>query len=136
MYGLLLYGVFAAINFSVLKRASMSPMNAMGAGREMFMVLIFLRIIGIYLFLPAMTAGLITQEKERDSLLLLFLTELKPCKSCFKNSAGDWWRSCRSCSSGCRSARSATPTAACRRNSYSSGFGCFFSHACKWPRSR
>ncbi len=78
VYGLLLYGVFAAINFSALKRASLSPMNAMGAGREMFMVLIFLQIIGIYLFLPAMTAGLITQEKERDSLVLLFLTELKP----------------------------------------------------------
>lgn len=78
VYGLLLYGVFAAINFSTLKRASLSPMNAIGAGREMFMVLIFLQIIGIYLFLPAMTAGLITQEKERDSLVLLFLTELKP----------------------------------------------------------
>ena len=78
VYGLLLYGVFAAINFSALKRASLSPMNAMGAGREMFMVLIFLQIIGIFLFLPAMTAGLITQEKERDSLVLLFLTELKP----------------------------------------------------------
>ena len=78
VYGLLLYGVFASINFSVLKRASLSPMNAMGAGREMFIVLIFLQIIGIYLFLPAMTAGLITQEKERDSLVLLFLTELTP----------------------------------------------------------
>ena len=78
VYALLLCGIFGAVTFSALQRAYSSPMFAMGMGREMFLILTMLQIAGIYLFLPAMACGLITQEKERDSLVLLFLTELGP----------------------------------------------------------
>ena len=78
VYALLLFGFFVAINQSTLRRAASNPLYAMGAGQSMFAVLIVLQLIGIYLFLPAFTAGLITQEKERDSLALLLLTELTP----------------------------------------------------------
>ena len=78
VYALLLFGFFAGINESTLRHAAANPLNAMGAGRNMFDVLIVLQLAGIYLFLPAFTAGLITQEKERDSLVLLLLTELSP----------------------------------------------------------
>ena len=77
-YAVLLFLFFTLQNASTLKNAARDPLNSMGAGQQMFNTLIFLQLIGIYLFLPALTAGLITQEKERDSLVLLFLTELKP----------------------------------------------------------
>ena len=78
VYALLLMTFFLAINYSELRNMSLSPLYAMGMGREMFEVLVVLQIVGICLFLPAFAAGLITQEKERDSLALLFLTELSP----------------------------------------------------------
>ncbi len=78
VYALLLFGFFAGMNESVFRRAAESALNAMGTGREMFLTLMVLQAFGIYLFLPAMMAGQITQEKERDSLVLLFLTELGP----------------------------------------------------------
>ena len=78
VYALLLYGTFGAFLAPKLEFAGTPSMAAMGLGSSLFLSLIFFQLLGIYLFLPAMTCGLITQEKERDSLVLLFLTELKP----------------------------------------------------------
>ena len=78
VYALLLFGFFVGMNESTLRNAASNPLNAMGSGQNMFEVLIVLQLVGICLFLPAFTAGLITQEKERDSLVLLLLTELTP----------------------------------------------------------
>ncbi len=78
VYALLLITFFLAINHSTLRNMSLIPLYAMGMGRAMFGVLVMLQLVGICLFLPAFAAGLITQEKERDSLALLFLTELSP----------------------------------------------------------
>ncbi len=78
VYALLLYGSFAAFLHPKLNYAGATVLGAMGMGRDLFYSLIVFQMFGIYLFLPAFTAGLITQEKERDSLVLLFLTELKP----------------------------------------------------------
>ena len=50
----------------------------LGRGRMMFEYLTILQFLGIYLFLPAMMAGVITTEKERESLALLFLTDMGP----------------------------------------------------------
>ena len=55
-----------------------SPLQAMGAGRQLFEQLCMLQAGGIALFLPALMCGRIAQEKERDSLVLLLLTELRP----------------------------------------------------------
>jgi ABC-type transport system involved in multi-copper enzyme maturation permease subunit len=55
-----------------------SPLAALGRGRDMYMVIVFLQFAGVYLFMPAITCGVLTQEKERDSLQLLFLTRLGP----------------------------------------------------------
>jgi ABC-type transport system involved in multi-copper enzyme maturation permease subunit len=49
-----------------------------GSGRTMFLSIVYLQFAGIYLFLPAMMCGVITQEKERSSLELLLLTSLRP----------------------------------------------------------
>ena len=50
----------------------------LGEGRAMFLQLVSLQFYAIYLFLPAMTAGVLTSEKEHDTLTLLLLTTMRP----------------------------------------------------------
>jgi ABC-type transport system involved in multi-copper enzyme maturation permease subunit len=62
--------------------------SRLGIGREIFDEFIALQAVGIALFLPAMMCGCITQEKERDSLVLLLLTELRPWQILFQKYLG------------------------------------------------
>lgn len=77
-YALLLFAVFAMIAPRWLWRSGYNPLYAMGAGHQMFESILILQYFGIALFLPALMSGRITLEKERDSLVLLFLTDLRP----------------------------------------------------------
>lgn len=54
------------------------PVNVLGRGRGVFDKLVALQLGGIYVFMPALACGVITLEKERNSLGLLFLTKLGP----------------------------------------------------------
>ncbi len=78
VYGVALFAVFAAMAPRWLWRGTYDPLSVMGAGRGMFENILLLQFIGIALFLPAMMCGRIAEEKERDSLVLLFLTDLRP----------------------------------------------------------
>ncbi len=78
VYGAALFAVFAAMAPRWLWRGSYDPLSVMGAGRDMFENILVLQFVGIGLFLPAMMCGRIAEEKERDSLVLLFLTDLGP----------------------------------------------------------
>ena len=55
-----------------------NPVAILGMGRDLFWGLVMCQFMGIYLFVPLMACGLITSEKERDSLGLLLLTRLSP----------------------------------------------------------
>lgn len=52
----------------------------LGSGRQLFSLLVNVQIFGMMLLIPAMTAGVITIEKERDALGVLLLTTLGPFK--------------------------------------------------------
>ena len=78
IYAVLLYAVFGLMIPSWAWNAGTSPLTILGAGHEMFETILILQFVGIGLFLPGMMCGRITQEKERDSLVLLFLTDLRP----------------------------------------------------------
>lgn len=54
--------------------------SVLGRGGTLFLTVMLIQFGGVYLFLPAMTAGSITAEKERNTLGLLFLTKLSPTK--------------------------------------------------------
>ncbi len=56
------------------------PLNVLGTGRNLFEVVLGLQFAGIYMFLPAMTCGVLTSEKERNTMSLLLLTRLGPWK--------------------------------------------------------
>ncbi len=52
--------------------------SGLGQGRQMFEKLVNLQFWSIYLFLPAISCGCLTVEKERNSLGLLLITSLTP----------------------------------------------------------
>src|SRR5262249_6133780 len=68
--------------------AAVSPLAVLGRGREMFNALVYLQFGGVYLFMPAITCGVVTQEKERDSLQLLLITRLGPWTIIFEKLLG------------------------------------------------
>ncbi len=79
LYALALYAVFVLLMpRNTLRGLNRTTIDMLGSGRQMFETLVALQYFGLALFLPALMCGRITQEKERDSLVLLFLTELRP----------------------------------------------------------
>src|SRR5687767_11489118 len=74
VYVVLLYGCFAAlIPRRFFSQQQFAISEVLGTGEEMFEVLVGLQFGAVALFLPALMAGRIAQEKERDSLVLLML---------------------------------------------------------------
>jgi hypothetical protein len=78
VYASLLFFSAFVFFFEILRIGSTSPLAALGKGREMFETLVRLQFGGVYLFMPAITCGILTLEKERASLPLLFVTRLGP----------------------------------------------------------
>jgi ABC-type transport system involved in multi-copper enzyme maturation permease subunit len=78
VYAVLLYAVFFLGSYRSHVTTGANQLYLMGVGREMFRNLIDFQFAGLYVFLPVLMCGAITQEKERDSLVLLFLTDLRP----------------------------------------------------------
>ncbi len=78
VYALLLFLSAFVVFFDNLSVGAASPLAVLGKGRVMFDRLVYLQFAGVYLFMPAITCGVVTLEKERASLPLLFLTRLGP----------------------------------------------------------
>ena len=78
-YGALLYLVVVVPEANLFRNVR-NVGNHLGEGRELFTTLVVYQFLGIFLFLPALMCGRITQEKERDSLVLLLLTNLSPAQ--------------------------------------------------------
>ena len=76
-YGLLLYTIFV---FTIYNLTATAGLGALGMGRELLHRLVDLECWGILLFQPALMAGVITSEKERESFHLLVLAGMRPSK--------------------------------------------------------
>ena len=74
-YALLLFGSFC---FYYIRNLGEGQVLALGGGLGPFRFLVAAQLLAIFLFLPPLMAGAIAQEKERDTLGLLFLTDLTP----------------------------------------------------------
>src|SRR5579872_1525061 len=74
VYASLLFFVCFMMFYNTLRIGRASPFAVLGRGRQLFEVLVGMQFAGIYLFMPAMTCSVITHEKERASLQLLFQT--------------------------------------------------------------
>ena len=78
VYATLLFLAAFLFFYETLSVGKANPLAMLGSGREMLMTLVGLQFAGIYAFMPAMMCSVVTHEKERASLQLLFLTRLGP----------------------------------------------------------
>jgi hypothetical protein len=78
LYATLLFCLTYVLFYDTLGVGLGSRATIMGIGRKVFVTVVGLQFAGIYLLMPALTCSVITQEKERASLALLFLTRLGP----------------------------------------------------------
>ena len=74
-YALVLFGAFCVY---YTRHLAGGPVLALGRGLDPFNFLVGAQLVTIFLFLPPLMAGAIAQEKERETLGLLFLTDLTP----------------------------------------------------------
>ena len=72
VYAVLLFVAGFSFYYQIVARYSSTPFAALGQGRELFVSIMMLQFMGICLFMPAMTCGVITLEKERNSLAFCF----------------------------------------------------------------
>jgi ABC-type transport system involved in multi-copper enzyme maturation permease subunit len=77
-YAAVLFLFAYLVLFGEISSASASPLSILGHGQTLLGWMMGVQFVGVYLFMPAMTCSVITHEKERDSLQLLFLTRLGP----------------------------------------------------------
>jgi len=75
-YAIALYGLAIWFYRGWSQRIPADSFESLGKGKEFFEQLVWWQFCTIYLFLPAMTCGTITAEKERQTLVLLKLTRL------------------------------------------------------------
>ena len=81
VYAILLFmlvGMMNANQLFQLNRGISTPSSMLGVGRDLFESILWLQFFGVYLFLPAMVCGVLTVEKERNTLGLLLITKLSP----------------------------------------------------------
>jgi ABC-type transport system involved in multi-copper enzyme maturation permease subunit len=82
LYGALLYGLFIALVQQATDSATNDPtgLGAIGFGHDLLRSLVLLLGWSVVLLQPALMAGVITYEKERESFPLLTLTGMSPTK--------------------------------------------------------
>lgn len=74
-YALVLFGAFCIY---YTRHLAQGPVLVLGRGLGPFSFLVEAQLVTIFLFLPPLMAGALAQEKERETLGLLFLTDLTP----------------------------------------------------------
>ncbi|MDB5339365.1 MAG: hypothetical protein JWN70_4984, partial [Planctomycetaceae bacterium] len=77
-YATLFFFACMTIILPEMSRAGNSGLSVLGIGRNIFIGIVGWQFAGIYLFLPALACSVLTIEKERNTLGLLFLTKLEP----------------------------------------------------------
>ena len=78
VYALLLYGAALLFYISGTNALQKTTFELLGTGGTLLRITFALQCLGICLFMPALSVGAITNEKEKNTLTLLFLTRLGP----------------------------------------------------------
>ncbi len=78
VYALLLYCAALLIYVENTNAFQKTTFELLGTGKQLMTITIALQCAGICLFMPALSVGAITNEKEKNTLTLLFLTRLGP----------------------------------------------------------
>jgi hypothetical protein len=78
IYAAFLFLCFSIFFYSEYSDLHLSPFRIFGSGRYIFEFLLIFQFGAIYTFLPAMMSVTLANEKERQTLPLLLLTDLRP----------------------------------------------------------
>lgn len=78
VYALLLYAAALLFYISETNALRKTTFELLGTGSTLLNITFGLQCLGICLFMPALSVGAITIEKEKNTLTLLFLTRLGP----------------------------------------------------------
>ncbi len=73
----LLFFLFGLFAWSIFERTDYG-LAQIGRGRQLFEPIVYILFVGILIFQPALMACVLTYEKERQSMALLVLTDLRP----------------------------------------------------------
>src|SRR5580704_10416189 len=77
-FALLVFSMSAVLMLPVYGWAKGSPIGMLGRGSMLLYALYVIEWLGLCLFVPAVVSGALADEKERNTLQLLFLTRLGP----------------------------------------------------------
>ena len=78
LYGAIVLSVAWIVFREIIDLGENPGFEVMGRGAELFKAIIVCQYSVVYVFLPAYCAGLISGEKERDTLQVMFTTKLSP----------------------------------------------------------
>jgi ABC-type transport system involved in multi-copper enzyme maturation permease subunit len=78
LYALLLYGFALAFYHQRAGGWAGSSFAMLGTGQQLFAGVLLFQFVAVYALLPMLMAGVLTSEKERDTLGLLLITKLGP----------------------------------------------------------
>jgi ABC-type transport system involved in multi-copper enzyme maturation permease subunit len=78
LYAAVLFAVFAFMFYVYTASLTPSPALLLGVGRQLLGHMFVAQLVGVYVFLPAMVSGCVTEEKEKRTLELLLITDLTP----------------------------------------------------------
>jgi len=88
IYAGILFTAACALFYGNFLQGGGGSASGLGQGRQMFEMLVKLQFWTIYLFVPAISCGCLTVEKERNSLGLLLITSLTPWEIVFQKLIG------------------------------------------------
>ncbi len=78
LYGTIVFSVAWVAFREIIELGDNPGFEVMGRGADLFKAVVVCQYSVVYVFLPAYCAGLISGEKERDTLQLMFTTKLSP----------------------------------------------------------
>jgi ABC-type transport system involved in multi-copper enzyme maturation permease subunit len=88
LYAATLFVAAGSLFYGAAASAGNDESEILGRGRFMFERLVTFQFWSIFLFLPAISCGALTVEKERNSLGLLLITSLRPWEIVFQKVLG------------------------------------------------
>lgn len=78
LYAVVFFGLLGWQFGEEFSRTSADALLELGRGRQFFDQLVLWQLAGVCLFMPVLTAGAVSSEKERGTLALLMITDLSP----------------------------------------------------------
>jgi ABC-type transport system involved in multi-copper enzyme maturation permease subunit len=88
LFALLIYSTALPTLWGTFNVPQSNAMSLLGRGKGLFDQVVIAQLIAIYVLTPCLVAGVVTSEKERDTLAILLITRLSPTKIVFEKFLG------------------------------------------------